>query len=195
MRSVGLALIVVVALVAGDTARADAQVVTLAEAGREAPDGSGTAILNGVVVLPPGAYVDVLVVRLRDSSTGQVRATTLAGPSGEFAFPGLDVRDWMPAGCFEPEGLQGEFALPAECDAYFVEVIDQNGLILSVSDSLRLGVGEIVNAVLRIPSAGSLLAAAGTDAFTELGSTVLSAATGLGVTGVGPTGPPTSPEQ
>ncbi|HJO38768.1 MAG: hypothetical protein QGG24_09515 [Vicinamibacterales bacterium] len=170
--------------------------MTLAEMGRDATGGSGIAFLKRGRRAAPGAYVDVLVVRLRDASTGQNRATTLTGPSGEFAFPGLDVRDWMPEECFESEEVEGELILrDTDCDAYFVEVIDQNGVILSVSDSLRLAVGEIVNAVLRIPSAGTLLAAVGSDAFTELGSTVLSAATGLGVTGVGPTGPATSPEQ
>ena len=122
---------IVAAVVVLGAVSAQAQVVTLAEAARDAAGRTGSGTLSGVVTLPPGISVDVVVVRLRDAVTGKIRLTTIAGPDGQFAFEGLD-------------GL--------EVAEYFIEVLDSSGVILSVSSSLTVGVGEVVDAVMRVPS-------------------------------------------
>ncbi len=175
---VRFALSIVAAVVVLGAVSAEAQ-VTLAEAARDAAGRTGSGTLSGVVSLPPGVSVDVVVVRLRDAVTGEILGTTIAGPDGQFAFEGLN-------------GL--------EVAEYFIEVLDSSGVILSVSSSLTVGVGEVVDAVMRVPSTTRLAsvltnALSGRDSFTEAASSVLTSAAGAGITGVGPFGPPVSPER
>ena len=170
---------IVAAVVVLGAVSAQAQVVTLAEAARDAAGRTGSGTLSGVVTLPPGISVDVVVVRLRDAVTGKIRLTTIAGPDGQFAFEGLD-------------GL--------EVAEYFIEVLDSSGVILSVSRSLTVGVGEVVDAVMRVPSTTGFTniltnALASREAFTEAASSVLTSAAGAGVTAVGPLRPAVSPER
>lgn len=176
MRAVRFALSIVAAVVVLGAVSAEAQVVTLAEAARDAAGRTGSGTLSGVVTLPPGVSTDVLIVRLRDAVTGEIRGTTIAGPGGQFTFEGLEVAE------------------------YFLEVLDSSGLILSVSSSLMVGVGEVIETVMRIPSAtrlASVLTSALTspEDFAEAASSVLASAAGAGVTGVGPFGPSVSPER
>ena len=176
---VRFALSIVAAVVVLGAVSAEAQVVTLAEAAREAAGRTGSGTLSGVVTLPPGVSVDVVVIRLRDAVTGEILGTTIAGPDGQFTFDGLD-------------GL--------EVEEYFIEVLDSSGVILSVSSSLTVGVGEVVDAVMRVPSTtrlASVLTNALTSpgAFTEAASNVLTSAAGAGVTAVGPFRPAVSPER
>ena len=175
MRVIRFALSILAVVAVLGAVSAEAQ-VTLAEAARDAAGRTGTGTLSGVVTLPPGISADVLVIRLRDAVTGEIVGTTIAGPGGQFTFEGLEVAE------------------------YFIEVIDPSGVILSVSSSLTIGVGEVVDAVMRIPSTTGITniltnALASPEAFTEAASSVLSSAVGSGVTGLGPAGPPVSPEQ
>ena len=131
------------------------------------------------MTLPPGISIDVVVVRLRNAVTGEILGTTIAGPDGQFTFEGLD-------------GL--------EVAEYFIEVLDSSGLILGVSSSLTVGVGETIDAVMRIPSTTRLTSAltnalTSREAFTEAASSVLTSAAGAGVTAVGPFRPAVSPER
>ncbi len=176
MRAIRLALSIVAAVAALSAVSAEAQVVTLAEAARDAAGRTGSGTLSGVVTLPPGIAEDVLIIRLRDAVTGEIRGTTIAGPGGQFTFEGLEVAE------------------------YFIEVVGPTGLILSVSSSLTIGVGEVVDAVMRIPSTTGITniltnALASPEAFTEAASSVLTSAVGSGVAGLGPLGPPVSPER
>ena len=89
--------------------------------------------------------------------------------------------------------------LPAE---YFLEVLDQNGLLLSVSSSLTVGAGEVFNAVLRVPSGTTFMStmvsnavSSGSNAFTNTAGTILANANSAGVTGLGGIGPAVSPER
>ena len=121
----------------------------------------------------------MVVVRLRDAVTGEILGTTIAGPDGQFTFEGLD-------------GL--------EVAEYFIEVLDSSGLILGVSSSLTVGVGETIDAVMRIPSTTRLTSAltnalTSREAFTEAASSVLTSAAGAGVTAVGPFRPAVSLER
>ena len=176
MRAIRFALSIVTAVAVLGAVGAEAQVVTLAEAARDAAVRTGSGTLSGVVSLPLDLSADGIVVRLRDAVTGEIRGTTIAGPGGQFTFEGLEVAE------------------------YFLEVLDSNGVLLSVSSSLTVGVAEVVDAVMRIPSTTRLASAltnvlSGRDAFTEAASSVLMSAAGAGVTPGGAFWPPVSPER
>ena len=177
MRYVRYALSLIVVIAALGVVSAEAQ-VTLAEAARAPSAGAGSFTLSGVVTLPPGIFVDAMVIRLRDAVTGEILGTTIAGPNGEFTFPGLGDAE------------------------YFLEVLDQNGLLLSASSSLTLGAGEAFNAILRVPSGTTFMSSmvsnavsTTSNAFTNTAGTVLANASSAGVTGLGGIGPAVSPER
>ena len=150
-----------------------AQVSTLAEAARAAASIGVATSVSGIVTLPGGSLAGGLLVRLRDAVTGEVVGTTITSPMGEFSFGELDTGDFI------------------------IEIIDQNGAILTVSSVLAISPGEAVAALVRIPPPArrlnnvlaSALGGAGTAA------SVLGTAGTQGVAVVMPPGPPISPEQ
>ena len=168
-------------------ALADAQVVTLAEAARAAAAGQGaSATVTGIISLPSGTLAEGLVIRLRDAVTGEIRQTTLSGPVGEFPFQGDSIADDV-----------------------ILEVLDQSGTLLGVSSSFSVGPGEVVGTFMRVTSqapilanvitntasaATNTLAGATPNLFTETAPTIITGATGGGVTGIGPVGPAVSGE-
>ncbi len=85
---------------------------------------------------------------------------------------------------------RGEFSFAAQPDVpYVVEVADNAGRVVSVSDVITLNPGEVAGAVVSLP--------AGLPAgiFGETASSVISAATGAGLTVVDPDLPPLSPRR
>ena len=160
-----------------------AQVTTLAEAARAtATTGTATSV-SGIVTLPGGMSGDGLIVRLRDAVTGEVVGTTVTNVSGEFSFGELEVGDFI------------------------IEIIDQNGVILSVSSVLAMSPGQAVAALVRIPPPAPLLnnvlanamGGAGAGPVASTAATVLGTASTSGVTGItgfaGGSNPPISPER
>ena len=108
-----------------------AQVTTLAEAARAtATTGTATSV-SGIVTLPGGMSGDGLIVRLRDAVTGEVVGTTVTNVSGEFSFGELEVGDFI------------------------IEIIDQNGVILSVSSVLAMSPWTSGGCAGAHPSAGA----------------------------------------
>jgi len=84
----------------------------------------------------------------------------------------------------------GKFSFAARPDVpYVVEIADPAGRIVAVGDLIVANAGEVVGAVVTLPS--RLSALAGT--FGESASSVISAATGIGLTVVDPTLPKVSP--
>ena len=87
---VRFALSIVAAVVVLGAVRAEAQVVTLAEAAREAAGRTGSGTLSGVVTLPPGVSVDVVVIRLRTPSPVKFSGRRLPDPTASSR-----SRGWM----------------------------------------------------------------------------------------------------
>ena len=84
----------------------------------------------------------------------------------------------------------GKFSFAARPEVpYVVEIADPAGRIVAVGDLIVANVGDVVGTVVTLPS--RLAALAGT--FGESASSVISAATGIGVTVVDPTLPKVSP--
>jgi hypothetical protein len=83
---------------------------------------------------------------------------------------------------------RGEFSFAARPDVpYVVEVADNAGRVVSVSDVITLNPGEVAAAVVSLPSG---LPA---GVFGDTASSVISAATGTGLTVVDPALPKVSP--
>jgi hypothetical protein len=86
----------------------------------------------------------------------------------------------------------GEFTFIARPDvAYVVEIADQAGRVVAVGDVIMANPGEVAGAVVALPSRLPALA----GVFGDTASSVLSAATGTGLTVVDPTLPELSPRE
>lgn len=84
----------------------------------------------------------------------------------------------------------GQFSFVAQPNvAYVVEIADQAGRIVAVGDVIMANVGEVAGAVVALPSRLPALA----GVFGDTASSVMSAATGTGLTVVDPTLPKLSP--
>jgi len=87
---------------------------------------------------------------------------------------------------------RGEFSFVARPDVpYVVEIADQTGRIVAVSDVIMANAGEVAGAILTLPSRLPALA----GVFRDTASSVLSAATGMGLTVLDPALPKLSPSR
>jgi hypothetical protein len=84
----------------------------------------------------------------------------------------------------------GEFTFAARPDvAYVVELADQAGRVLAVGDVIMANAGEVAGAIVALPSRLPALA----GVFADTANSVVSAATGTGLTVVDPALPKVSP--
>ena len=99
-------------------------------------------------------------VRLRNLQTGQVEQVATAGPQGEFTFP---ARPEVP---------------------YVVEITNQAGQVIAVGDVIVTQAGDVAGARVSLPTRLPQLA----GIFGETASSVVSAASGTGVTALSSAG-------
>ena len=131
---------------------------------------SGSAarsLINGVAVDSDRQPLKNVRVRLRNLDVNQIEQTAMSNERGEFSF-----------------------AVRAEV-TYVVELTDQSGKVVAVGDVVRTNVGEVAGAVVALPSRLPALA----GMFGDTASSVISAATGTGLTVVDPKLPKVSPRE
>ena len=131
---------------------------------------SARTMINGTVVDVDGNTVPNAAVQLHNLQSNKVEQSMTANRTGEFTFVA------------EPD-------LP-----YVVEVVDQTGRIIAVGEVTIPQSGEVVAAIVKIPARLPVIA----GIFGETAGSLISAATGMGVTAIQssiPEPPPLSPEK
>ena len=123
------------------------------------------SLINGVAVDATHMPMPNATVRLRNLEANAIEQTLTTNELGEFSFVA------------QPN-------VP-----YVVEIADQAGRIVAVGDVIMANVGEVAGAVVALPSRLPALA----GVFGDTASSVMSAATGTGLTVVDPTLPKVSP--
>lgn len=127
---------------------------------------NGQALIDGTAVDSNSVPLPNATVRLRNLEVNQIEQVATANHTGQFTFV---ARPEVP---------------------YVVEVADRAGRILAVGDIITAQAGEVAGAIIAIPSRVPAIA----GLFGETASSVLSAATGTGITVIDPP-PPLSPEK
>ena len=123
------------------------------------------SIINGVAVDKSQTRLPRATVRLRNLAINDIEQVVTANELGEFSFVA------------QPN-------VP-----YVVEVADYSGRVVAVGDVIVANAGEVAGTVVSVP--GRLPAVAGI--FGDTASSVISAATGTGLTVVDPEQPKVSP--
>ena len=123
------------------------------------------SLINGVAVDGSRMPLKHTSVRLRNLQSKQIEQTTTTNQLGEFSFA---ARPGIP---------------------YVVEVVDRAGRVLAVSDILLANMGEVAGALVSLPVQPPTLV----GLFGDTASSVISAATGIGLTVVDPALPKVSP--
>lgn len=123
-------------------------------------------IVRGVVWTSENAPVPDGNVRLRNLETGRIVSTSETSTTGQFVF-GEVVRN-----------------------SYLVELVSETGKVLAVGPSFRVGPGETVSTVVRLPSRRSWYG----DMFSNSAAAVIAAASSVGITAVGSQARPISPQ-
>lgn len=129
--------------------------------------GAARSLINGLAVDSDRHPLKNVRVRLRNLDINQIEQTAMSNEKGEFSF-----------------------AVRAEV-AYVVELTDQSGRVVAVGDVVRTNVGEVAGAVVALPSRLPALA----GMFGDTASSVISAATGTGLTVIDPSLPKLSPRE
>ena len=128
----------------------------------------GEALIKGTVLDMNSAPVPNAPVRLRNLLSNKVEQSSVANQAGEFMFI---ARPQVP---------------------YVVEISDQSGRIVAVSDIIAAQVGDVAGAMVTVPTRLPALA----GLFGESLGSVISAAAGTGITAINPeTLPEVSPER
>ncbi len=125
------------------------------------------SLINGVAIDSDQAPLPNATIRLRNLETNQIEQVVTANARGEFSFV---ARPDVP---------------------YVVEIADQAGRVVAVSDVIMANAGEVAGAIVTLPSRLPALA----GVFGDTASSVLSAATGMGLTVVDPALPKLSPSR
>jgi hypothetical protein len=125
-----------------------------------------SATVRGMVWHADNTPVPAGNVRLRNLHTGRVEAAAVTTERGQFTF----------------EKVQR--------GSYLTEVVDESGKVIAVGQSFRLETGEAVATFVRLPARRSWLA----GAFANTAAAVIAAASSAGVTAIGSTAPPVSPQ-
>jgi len=125
------------------------------------------SLINGVAVDSDRHPLKSIRLRLRNLDLNQIEQTALSNERGEFSFV---VRPDVP---------------------YVVELTDNGGRVVAVGDVVRANIGEVAGATVAVPSRLPALA----GMFGDTASSVISAATGTGLTVVDPTLPKVSPRE
>ena len=126
------------------------------------------SMIHGIVVDSNDSPLPNVTVQLRNLQTTKVEQVSTANEVGEFTFVAL------------PD-------IP-----YVVEIANQSGQIIAVGDVITTQAGEVAGAIVAIPTRLPVLS----GVFGETASSVISAATGTGLTAADATsGPFLSPER
>ena len=125
-----------------------------------------TGVVRGVVWNSDNAPLANAKVRLRNIETGRVVAASETSSSGQFVFGGVAK------------------------SSYLVELVSDNGKVLAVGPTFRIGPGETISTVVRLPTRRSWYA----GMFSNAAAAVIAAASSVGLTAVGTHGPPISPQ-
>jgi hypothetical protein len=125
------------------------------------------SLINGVAIDSTQQPLPNVSVRLRNLAANEIEQTVASNARGEFSFA---ARPEVP---------------------YVLEIADQAGRIVAVGDVIVVNAGEVAGAVVALPSRLPALA----GVFGETASSVISAATGTGLTVVDPTLPKVSPRR
>lgn len=123
------------------------------------------SLINGVAVDGDRMPLKRASLRLRNLDTNTIEQTTTTNEAGEFSFA---VRPGI---------------------SYVVEIADQAGRVVAVGDVILASVGDVAGTVVALPSRLPALA----GLFGDTASSVISAATGIGLTVVDPALPKLSP--
>jgi hypothetical protein len=125
------------------------------------------SLINGTAIDSDQTPLPNATVRLRNIEANEIEQVVTANELGEFTFI---ARPDVP---------------------YVVEIADRAGRIVAVGDVIMANAGEVAGAVVTLPSRLPALA----GVFGDTASSVLSAATGTGLTVVDPTLPKVSPRK
>jgi hypothetical protein len=125
------------------------------------------SLINGIAMDSDRHPLKQVRVRLRNLEINEVEQTALSSERGEFSFA---VRPDVP---------------------YVVELTDQTGRVVAVGDIVTTNVGEVAASIVSLPSRLPALA----GMFGDTASSVISAATGTGLTVVDPDLPKVSPRE
>jgi hypothetical protein len=125
------------------------------------------SLINGVAMDSDRHPLKQARVRLRNLEINEVEQTALSSERGEFSFA---VRPDVP---------------------YVVELTDQTGRVVAVGDIVTTNIGEVAASIVSLPSRLPALA----GMFGDTASSVISAATGTGLTVVDPDLPKVSPRE
>ena len=123
------------------------------------------SLINGVAVDSHKTPMPRATIRLRNLNRNEIERVVTTNELGEFSFAA------------EPN-------VP-----YVIEIADQAGRVVAVGDVIMPNGGEVVGATVTLPSRLPALA----GVFGDTASSVMSAATGTGLTVVDPTLPKVSP--
>lgn len=125
------------------------------------------SLINGVALDSDRHPLKHVRVRLRNLEINEVEQTATSSERGEFTF---SVSPEVP---------------------YVVELADQTGRVIAVGDIVMTNLGEVAASVVSLPSRLPALA----GLFGETASSVISAATGTGLSVVDPHLPKVSPRE
>jgi hypothetical protein len=125
------------------------------------------SLINGVAIDSDQTPLPNATIRLRNLDNNEIEQVVTANNRGEFSFV---ARPDVP---------------------YVVEIADQAGRIVAVGDVITANSGEVAGALVTLPSRLPALA----NVFGDTASSVMSAATGTGLTVVDPTLPKLSPSR
>jgi hypothetical protein len=125
------------------------------------------SLINGVAIDSDQTPLPNATIRLRNLAVNEIEQVVTANQAGEFSFV---ARPDVP---------------------YVVEIADKAGRIVAVGDVIMPSAGEVAGAVVALPSRLPALA----GVFGDTAASVLSAATGIGLTVVDPTLPKLSPSR
>jgi hypothetical protein len=123
-------------------------------------------VVRGVAWDSDNAPLANATVRLRNIETGRVVSVSETSTSGQFLFGGVTK------------------------SSYLVELVSDNGKVLAVGAAFRIGPGETVSTVVRLPTRRSWYS----GMFSNAAAVVIAAASSVGLSAVGTHGPPISPQ-
>jgi hypothetical protein len=130
------------------------------------PSAATSTSVRGVAWNSDNSPLPAAKVRLRNLHTGQVDATAVTTEIGQFTFTDI------------------------EGGAYVIEIVGDSGRVMAVGQSFRLENGETIATFVRLPARQSWFA----GAFSNTAAAVIAAASSAGVTAIGSSSPPVSPQ-
>ena len=124
-----------------------------------------TGVVRGVVWNGDNSPIANAKVRLRNIETGRVVSATETSADGQFLLADI---------------AKG---------SYLAELVSDNGKVLAVGSAFRVGPGETVSTIIRLPTRRWY-----SGMFSNAAAAVIAAASSVGLTAVGTHAPPISPQ-